>query len=98
MKNIVKCNKQYNVSNELLIKYLKNEYIVEKFDENIRKIIYNYYIREVEKLEIDKEYIGGSYAKTYLVKRNNKKFILKMSIGNGASNGCIKIKNEKNIR
>ncbi len=94
IKNIVKCNKQYNVSNELLIKYLKNEYIVEKFDENIRKIIYNYYIREVEKLEIDKEYIGGSYAKTYLVKRNNKKFILKMSIGNGASNGCIKIKNE----
>ena len=94
VQNIEKCNKEYNVSNELLIKYLKNEYILEKFDENIRKIIYNYYIKEVENLEIVKEYIGGSYAKVYLVKDGNKKFILKISIGNGATNGNIKLKSE----
>ena len=94
VQNIVKCNKEYNVSNELLIKYLKNEYILEKFDENIRKIIYNYYIKEVEKLEIIEEYTGGSYARAYLVKDSNKKFILKMSIGNGAANGNIKLKSE----
>ncbi len=94
IKDVVKCNKEYNVNNEKMKRYLGNRYIVENFDEDIRKIIYSYYINEIEQGKIIKEYIGGSYAKAYLVEKNQKRFILKMSIGNGAFNGNEKLKNE----
>lgn len=91
---ISKCNKEFLVNNSKMKEILGNTYKKEVFDEIVKKIIYKLYIEKIEKLEILQEYIGGSYARTYLVKDNFKKLILKISMGNGADNGNEKLKKE----
>ncbi len=91
---IEKCKKEFLVNNSKMKKVLNENYKKEVLEDVIKKIIYKLYIEKIEKLKILKEYIGGSYARTYLVEDNFKKFILKISMGNGADNGNEKLKKE----
>lgn len=90
---IEKCTKKFIVNNNKLKEILK-EKEVEDVEKSIRFIIYRFYINEIMKLRILKEYIGGSFACSYLVEDKRNCYILKMSIGNGAENGNKKMINE----
>lgn len=90
---IEKCTKEFVVNNDKL-KELLNEKETENIEKSIRYMIYRFYIQEIIKLKILKEYIGGSFACSYLIEDKGSCYILKMSIGNGAENGNLKMINE----
>ena len=85
------------VDNSLLINKLSkiNKYHIETFDEGFKQIIYRYFIENVCKSSIYKEFIGGSFAHVYFTQNNqDKKHVYKICLGNGAENGNIKIIHE----
>ncbi len=94
IKIIEKCPKNYTISNDKMKKII-NEKFIENIEKSIRFMIYRYYIKEIRKLNILKEYIGGSFACSYLIKdEQDQRYILKVCIGNGADNGNLKMINE----
>lgn len=67
------------------------------FADETRKIFYQTYIEEIKNKKIIKECIGGSYARTYIVRDYEKAFsLVKIALGNGANNGSIKMAKELN--
>lgn len=96
---VKKCNKSFIIDNSKMKAMMGKKYI-EDIEKNIRFIIYRYYIQEIQKLQLLNEFIGGSFACSYLVENDKKqKYILKICIGNGAENGNLKmIKEAKQMK
>ena len=79
---------------ELYREIMDEEFVFDNFNDVFLQIFYRLYIERILGLCIVQEYIGGSYAKVYKACRNGKDYSVKISLGNGADNGCVKLCDE----